>query len=349
MLLCLVFLITGGFFLPASSSFELRDLLPGQRVILLSTSSTQPEHAYQIWAFADQGIEMVFSHFTENMNLHLSGGELEIIARSSTQLIALMHAPRDQYVQFWVSGDASVDQCMLQWKYERPHQAFLEFARMYANYAHPWHRRFYLDFYLSPISSNERRYPNHHYYVAYPVDLGAPYSWGGKQSLTTIHQKILKNGPVDHWMEYYYNKDVMHPVNLDAYESCFDYIPGPENPIYWAGVDCSGLLEICSHMAGLLYSWRDAKVISKGDYRSASNFFDIRPGDIFILLRNGIVVHFGVVSKVGSTISSSYIIHSAWFTSYRYNTNALLKVAETSMAEFSSCYTWEIRRYHVQN
>jgi hypothetical protein len=323
------------------------NLQPGHHIAQPGSQAHTSSTKYQLWCFADNPIELSLNHFPENAELMVFNGQIEILSRANQNLNAILSVPIDQYLQFSFQGE-QLRTIEFNWKYKDPHRAFLDFTRMYSSYAQPWQRRFYLDYYISPISANQRKYDNTHYMVSYPVTLGAPYSWGGKQYLQHIHHKILKNGSVNHWMEYYAQKSSMHPVNLDADESIWDYRPGPENPQYWTGVDCSGLLEVCCSMAGLIYSWRNAELIASGDYRSCSNFKNIRPGDIFVLKRDGIVVHFGAISRKGPTIATTWIIHSAWFTSFRYNTNALLKVAETSLSEFRSFYTWEIRRYHVR-
>ena len=139
----------------------------------------------------------------------------------------------------------------------------------------------------------------------------------------------------------------MCPPNLDEGESRWDYKPGLENPWYWAGVDCSGMLEKCCEYAGLIWDWRNVNVIASGDYRGTEGFKDVKAGDILILKRDGGVVHFGIISQKGFNLPTTYMIHSAWFTNYRYNTNTVQKVIETSITEFRSVYNWDIGRLKV--
>jgi hypothetical protein len=345
-LLILTFLLLSVGQKPVHSSASPETIYPGDLLLKIKPSQTEAEKSYQLWCFANQSIELIFPSLSSSAIFHANVSEGLEQKREGNQLTIRYSPTEDHYLQFWLEG--SPENTKLKYKYKDPHQAFLSFARMYAQYSYPWQRRFYLDYYITPIERNQRKYPDSAYQESYLVSLGAPYSWGGKQGLTTIHQKLLRNGLVAWWSEYYQRKTTMHPVNLDAFESCFDYIPGPENPQYWAGVDCSGLLEICCELSGLSYSWREAKLIATGDYRGSANFAQIQAGDIFVLKRDGIVVHFGAISRKGPTVSTTSIIHSAWFTSFRYNTNALLKVAETSLGEFRSFYTWEIRRYHAR-
>ena len=345
-LFILVFFLVSPGQKPVQSSASPENIYPGNSIIKISQSQAQAEKNYQLWCFANQTIEIFFSSLSPSVLFHANVSEGLEQKREGNQLIIRYSPPEDHYLQFWLEG--STENTPIKVKYLDPHQAFLSFARMYAQYSYPWQRRFYLDYYITPIERNQRKYPDSAYQESYLVRLGAPYSWGGKQGLTTIHQKLRRNGAVAWWSEYYQRKTTMHPVNLDAFESCFDYIPGPENPQYWAGVDCSGLLEIACELSGLVYNWREASLIATGDYRGSANFAHIRTGDIFVLKRDGIVVHFGVISRKGPTVATTSIIHSAWFTSFRYNTNALLKVAETSLGEFRSFYTWEIRRYHAR-
>ncbi len=335
--------------MPVSSSInQAQTLYPGSFTLQVSPANHSDHSSYQLWCFKEIPLELVFSGLALSASVQIEGGRIEEIDRSHDQYSLLVYSSQDGYIRLELK-DKKAGQCKLNWKYQNPHAAFLAFARMYAQYFHPWQRRFYLDYYISPIKGNQQKYPPEFFRHSYPVTLGAPYSWGGKQALQQIHSKLLHNGIKAYWMEYYQQKEKNHPVNLDADESCFDPRPGPENPSYWTGIDCSGLLEISSYWAGLRYDWREADLISTGDYRSASHFMKIQAGDIFILRRDGIVVHFGIISRKGPTIATTWIIHSAWFTSFRYNTNALLKVAETSMGEFRSFYTWEIRRYHERS
>jgi len=328
------------------SSVSPETIYPGELSLKVNPVQAPDLKLYQIWCFENQNIELLFPALSSSVQFHANVSQGIEQKREGDQLLVSYTPIEDHYLQFRLEG--STENVTLKFRYKDPHQAFLSFTRMYAQYSYPWQRRFYLDYYITPIERNQRKYPDKSYHESYLVKLGAPYSWGGKQGLTTIHQKLLRNGAVAWWSQYYQRKAYMHPVNLDAFESCFDYIPGPENPQYWAGVDCSGLLEIACELSGLLYSWREASLIASGDYRGSPQFAQIQAGDIFVLKRDGIVVHFGVISRKGPTVSTTSIIHSAWFTSFRYNTNALLKVAETSLGEFRSFYTWEIRRYHAR-
>jgi cell wall-associated NlpC family hydrolase len=237
----------------------------------------------------------------------------------------------------------------IQFKYQNPYLAFKNFAVMFKEFAIPWQRRIYIEDYLSPIEGNQKKYPPEMFYISDLVNFGAPYTWGGKESLQSISVKLNKNNSVfdrvpEHFQEMVTHKNVMHPVNLDEGESIWDRPKGLESPVYWTGVDCSGLLEQCCYYAGLQWNWRTASVISSGDYRGASSFDQVLPGDVMVLKRNGIVVHFGVISQKGISIPTTSIIHSAWFTNYHYNTNTLQKVTETSLSEFRSVYTWDIVR-----
>jgi hypothetical protein len=186
------------------------------------------------------------------------------------------------------------------------------------------------------------------------VNFGAPYSWGGKQTLQIIFSKLTKNTQIgevkpSNFQDVYAQKNSMCPPNLDEGESRWDYQPGLESPWYWAGVDCSGILEKCCEYAGLVWDWRDVNVIASGDYRGTEGFNDVKAGDILILKRGGSVVHFGVISQKGFNLPTTYMIHSAWFTNYRYNTNTVQKVIETSITEFRSVYNWDIGRLRVSS
>lgn len=237
----------------------------------------------------------------------------------------------------------------IQFQYQNPHLAFKDFAVMFKELAIPWQRRIYIEDYLSPIEGNQMKYPPNMFHISDLVDFGAPYTWGGKESLQSISVKLNKNNSVfdripDHFQDMITHKSVMHPVNLDEGESIWDRPRGMESPAYWTGVDCSGLLEQCSYYSGLQWNWRTATVIASGDYRGAFSFDQVLPGDVMVLKRSGIVVHFGVISQKGVSIPTTSIIHSAWFTNYQYNTNTLQKVIETSLSEFRSVYTWDIVR-----
>ncbi len=242
----------------------------------------------------------------------------------------------------------------VRFRYADPYIAFKEYAAMFKELSIPWQRRIYIEDYLSPIEGNQKKYPAEMFYLPDLVTFGAPYTWGGKESLQSIAMKLHKNnslfeGIPAHFQEMIRNQDVMHPVNLDEGESIWDPSRGNENPSYWTGVDCSGLLQQCCYYAGLLWNWRTAPRIASGDYRGTNSFSLVRPGDVMVLKRDGIVVHFGVISKKGVSIPTTYMIHSAWFTNYHYNTNTLQKVVETSLSEFRSVYQWDIVRLSVQD
>jgi hypothetical protein len=240
----------------------------------------------------------------------------------------------------------------VRFRYGDPHIAFKEYASMFKEFAIPWQRRIYIEDYLSPIEGNQIKYPAEMFYIPDLVTFGAPYTWGGKESLQSIAMKLNKNnslfeGVPAHFQDMINNQENMHPVNLDEGESMWDLSRGNENPSYWTGVDCSGLLQQCCYYAGLLWNWRSAPIVASGDYRGATSFPMVRPGDVMVLKRDGMVVHFGVISKKGVSIPTTYMIHSAWFTNYHYNTNTLQKVVETSLSEFRSVYQWDIVRLSV--
>ncbi len=240
----------------------------------------------------------------------------------------------------------------IQFKYQNPHLALKDFAVMFKEFSIPWQRRIYIEDYLSPIEGNQKKYPPEMFHISDLVDFGAPYTWGGKESLQSISTKLNKNNSVfgrvpEHFQEMVTHKNAMHPVNLDEGESIWDRPKGMESPAYWTGVDCSGLLEQCCCYSGLQWNWQTARVIASGDYRGASSFDEVLPGDVMVLKRNGIVVHFGVISQKGISIPTTSIIHSAWFTNYQYNTNTLQKAVETSLSEFRSVYTWDIVRLSI--
>lgn len=237
-------------------------------------------------------------------------------------------------------------------RYQDPYVAFKEYATMFKEFAIPWQRRIYIEDYLSPIVGNQRKYPAEMFYIPDLVTFGAPYTWGGKESLQSIAWKLNKNNSVfdrvpNHFQEMIHHQGKMHPVNLDEGESIWDPSRGNENPSYWTGVDCSGLLQQCCLYAGLQWNWRSAPIIASGDYRGTRSFPTIQPGDVMVLKRDGMVVHFGVISKKGVSIPTTFMIHSAWFTNYHYNTNTLQKVVETSLSEFRSVYKWDIVRLSV--
>lgn len=336
-------------FLPYKSIFSTSEpirLYPGNLSIRSTISNDKQSFLYKVWVFSEN--PMIISIKDPNVQVEIIAKnekeELVNISKETENRFVIL-TNNDSYIHFSVNSTYKNLKINLSYKY--PYKAIVSFAKTYQEFSIPWQKRIYIENYISPIEGNERKYSEENYYISYLVDFGAPYSWGGKEFPDEIVNKLKINGTVNNWRDYY-NTKVKYPTNLDASESCYDYERGPENPQKWVGVDCSGLVEKCATLSGLIYDYHNSLIISKGDFRGAENFRDVREGDILVLLRDGVIVHFGLISKKGPTIETTYMIHSAWFTSLRYNTNGPLKVIETSIGEFRSLYNWNIIRFKTK-
>jgi hypothetical protein len=335
------------FILPISKSFSVSNathIYPGN--LTLKCINTEKEtYLYKVWLFSDNQILIKFNNSLDNLKIIAkteSGDQINVVKKENNLFI--MSEDKSGYIYFSIVSPNQSENLKL--TYSDPCKALVSFARTYQEFSIQWQKRIYIENYISPIKGNIKKYPENNYEVNSTVSFGAPYSWGGKDFPENIASKIKANGSVQTWREYY-NDKTKHPTNLDANESMYDFKKGPENPSKWAGVDCSGLVEKSSYLAGLVYDYKNAPPkISKGDFRGAKNFTSVKEGDIFVLLRDNTIVHFGIISKKGPTINTTFMIHSAWFTSLRYNTNGPLKVIETSIGEFSSLYSWEIIRFN---
>ena len=299
---------------------------------------------YKIWIFSDNPIRIIV--YDQNLIIkiltkHDKGNYLNTKEEKKNTFI--ISSTKDGYLLFSIVSNISNINAKV--TYIDPYKAFVSFAKTYQEFSFPWHKRIYIDNYITPIKGNLRKFPDSLYNIPSLVEFGAPYSWGGKDFPDDILSKLNSNGKVSLWQDYYNDKS-KHPTNLDALESCYDLSKGPENPYNWTGVDCSGLIEKCAELSGLIYDYHNSPIISEGDFRGAKNFSNVEEGDVLVLLRDNNICHFGMISRKGLTVEKTYMIHSAWFTSLRYNTNSILKVIETSIGEFRSLYSWEIIRFN---
>ena len=321
----------------------IKKIYPGS-LVLKTINNEKGEYLYKIWIFSDNPI--IINILDQNISTkiitkHDKGDYLNTKEEKKNSYI--ISSAIDGYLLFSIV--ANIESINLKVLYKDPYKAFVGFAKTYQEFAVPWHKRIYIENYITPIKGNLREYPDNLYNISSLVEFGAPYSWGGKDFPDVIAQKIKENGKVSLWQDYY-NDKTKHPTNLDALESCYDSSRGPENPYNWTGVDCSGLIEKCADLSGLIYDYHNSPIISNGDFRGAKNFLNVKEGDVLVLLRDNSICHFGLISRKGMTIDTTYMIQSAWFTSLRYNTNSILKVIETSIGEFRSLYSWEIIRFN---
>lgn len=335
------------FIFPESKSFSNSNatrIYPGN--LTLKCINTEKEtYMYKVWLFFDNPLLIKFNNCSNNIKIiakHESDGQLNEVKEERNNIF-IISSNKSGYIYFSIISFNKTENLKL--SYNDPYRALVSFARTYQEFSIQWQRRPYIENYISPIKGNIKKYSENLYEVNSTVNFGAPYSWGGKDFPENIASKIKANGDAKNWREYY-NDKTKHPTNLDACESIYDFKKGPENPTKWTGVDCSGLVEKSSYLAGLEYDYKNAPKISKGDFRGAESFTNVKEGDIFVLLRDNTIVHFGIISKKGPTTNTTFMIHSAWFTSLRYNTNGPLKVIETSIGEFRSLYSWEIIRFY---
>jgi len=237
----------------------------------------------------------------------------------------------------------TTDRASFRCRYTLPNRAMVSFASLYSRLAIRWQKRLYHQNRLDSLHPTPNEM-NPSFPHAGEQLTGAPYVWGGKQSLQEIVRK-LKAYPSDQsWLSIRLQFPEGAGVNLDEGESAWDTPKGSEYPPQWCGLDCSGLVEQCARYAGLRYDWPHAPRIATGTYQGIDHYENLQPGDVVMILKRGILVHFGIVSKKGYSVRTTKIIHTVWFTNYRLHHNSVLKTIETSLAELSNLYEYQFIR-----
>lgn len=253
----------------------------------------------------------------------------------------ILSSSEDTFFSFSVQGDKSAQfRCV----YQSPAKAFVSFARLYSHLAIPWHKRLYHQNRLDPLDTKLIQEADLLKPLTGEQKTGAPYVWGGKQSLEDIVKKLRQHPSDQSWLSVRAHYPNLSQVNLDEGESAWDNPKGSEIPSQWCGLDCSGLVEQCARYAGLQYNWRQAPVIASGTCHGIDHFEDLQAGDVVMVFKRGILVHFAILSNKGYSVQSSRIIHTVWFTNYHLHHNSILKTIETSLAELSNGYEYQFIR-----
>lgn len=253
----------------------------------------------------------------------------------------ILSSSEDTLFSFSVQGDTTSQfRCI----YQSPAKAFVSFAKLYSHLAIPWQKRLYHQNRLDPLDPKLIQESDLQKPLVGEQKIGAPYVWGGKQSLEEIIKKLKQHPPDQSWLSVRTHFPNVSQVNLDEGESAWDTPRGSEIPSSWCGLDCSGLVEQCARYAGLQFNWRQATVIASGTCHGIDHFEDLQAGDVLMVIKRGILVHFAILSHKGHSVQSSRIIHTVWFTNYRLHHNSILKTMETSLAELSNLYEYQFIR-----
>ncbi len=257
---------------------------------------------------------------------------------SSSQVkITSLH---DSFFRFQVKSAAAGN---VRCRYASPHLAMVSYASLYNRLAIPWQKRLYHQNQLDKLNPTANDYHPELPQVGEQIT-GVPYVWGGKQSLQEIVRKLSQHPTNQSWLSVRVQYPDVPCVNLDEGESAWDSPKGTEFPSIWCGLDCSGLVEQCARYAGLQYNWRQAPLVASGTYQGIDHYEQLQPGDVIMILKKGILVHFGILSKKGSSVRTTKMIHTVWFTNYRLHHNSVLKTIETPLAELSNQYEYQFVR-----
>jgi len=253
----------------------------------------------------------------------------------------ILSSSEDTIFTFSVQGDPSSSfRCV----YKFPGKAMVSFAGLYKNLAIPWQKRLYHQNRLDSLNPAQIKKTDLNQPLVGEQKTGAPYVWGGKQSLEEIIKKLRQHPPNQSWLSIRSQFSVSSQVNLDEGESAWDTPKGTEIPSQWCGLDCSGLVEQCARYAGLTYNWRQAPLIATGTSHGIDHFENLQPGDVLMVFKKGILVHFAILSYKGNSVQTSRIVHTVWFTNYRLHHNSILKTMETSLGELSNLYEYQFVR-----
>jgi len=201
-------------------------------------------------------------------------------------------------------------------------QAMVNEAARYSNCASWWYFRRSIDDTVGPPPQNK----------------GIIYSFGNKDSIELFNRKLQKSPSAQNWADYLYKTGLFYE----------EYISGTSPTGYWAGIDCSGLVQRCANIAGYnripilqdiigtepYHVGNEINNFNSSQYSylltSSSNFdpLPIQPGDIVHF--PGSPQHWAIVSGTGLTLYDITIIHA-----YYSNEPFLRKVQETYLYEIN--------------
>jgi len=155
-----------------------------------------------------------------------------------------------------------------------------------------------------------------------PQNMGIIYSFGNKDSIELFNNKLSKSPSAKNWAEYLYK------TGLD-YDEYYGKDAEKKPWRYWAGIDCTGLIQRCANAAGYTKVDTLQDISNSEPYHVKGEINDFKPYSYLVTSSNnldydlieagdiihfptvsGPVQHFAIVCQKGYSLDEILVIHA---------------------------------------